>query len=108
MDTDAMAGAMDLMETAGRQLSTGWGAVTGRLAGLSGRLGQGELGAAFLSRYERSAATTTAAVDRHCRQPGLLAATGHECAALYASADRNAVGALAPAVDPRATGAVLS
>ncbi len=87
------------MDTAGRNLGTAWATVSDRLAARSGQLGAGELGAAFMARYEQSAAAATAAVADHCRQPGLLATTGHECAGLYRAADRNAAGTL-DAVSP--------
>lgn len=106
MDTDAMSTAMEVMDTAGRTMTTDWGTVSERLTGLAGQLGGGELGAAFLDRYGQAATATAEAVGNHCRQPGLMAAVGHQCAALYTTADQNAAGSLgpiasaAPAADP--------
>jgi hypothetical protein len=99
MDTGAMTTAMDLMDLAGRTMSTDWGTVSGQLSDRAGQLGQGELGAAFHARYEQAAAATTAAVEHHCRQPGLLATMGHQCAGLYVSADQNVAGAFDVPVD---------
>lgn len=92
MDTDAMTTAMDLMDGAGRTMSADWGTVSDQLSDRGGRLGQGVLGSAFLARYEQAAAATTTAVEHHCRQPGLLATMGHQCAALYVSADQGVAG----------------
>jgi hypothetical protein len=96
MSTDAMSKAMEMMDTAGRTMTTDWGTVSERLTGLAGQLGGGELGAAFLDRYGQAAAATAAAVGDHCRHPGLMAAAGHRCADLYATADQNVAGSLGP------------
>jgi hypothetical protein len=88
METDGTTGAMDLMDEAGRMMNTGWGGVSERLTMLAGRLGQGELGAAYLDRYQPAATETAAAVEAHCAQPGRLAAVGHQCVDLYRTADQ--------------------
>ena len=90
MNSDLTVDAMNLMDEAGRGLTTGWGAANSRLSSLSGQLGQGELGAAYLDRYQQAAADTVAAMEQHCGQPGQLAAVGHQCVGLYASADQAA------------------
>ena len=93
MDLDPTTDAMDRIGQAGETLRTDWGAVRDRLAAMDGRLGQGELGAAYLDGSRRPVAETMAAVDQHCERPGQLSATGHECVDLYRSADsRSAVG----------------
>ncbi|MDG4831815.1 hypothetical protein O7627_21275 [Solwaraspora sp. WMMD1047] len=101
METDGTTGAMDLMDEAGRMLNTGWGEVSERLTMMAGRLGQGELGAAYLERYQPAATETTAAVEAHCRQPGRLAAVGHQCVDLYRTADQRIAGTFT-SVDPAA------
>jgi len=89
MDSEATTSAMAQLDQAGSSMSTGWGEVSTRLRSLSGRLGQGELGAAYMDGYQRPAAETTAAVDQHCSHPGRLAAIGHQCVGLYQTADQN-------------------
>jgi hypothetical protein len=106
METDWTTGAMDLMDAAGRAMSTDWGLVKDQLTTLAGRLGQGELGAAYLDRYQPAAAETAAAVEVHCRQPGQLASVGHQCVGLYLAADQKiadtftSVAPAAPPADP--------
>lgn len=92
MDPGATIGAMESMSRTGDQLSTDWGAINGRLTALAGRLGQGELGQAYLAAYRQPAADTAAAVDDHCQHPGRLAGVGHQCVDLYRSADQNSAG----------------
>ena len=89
MDSDEATTAMRVMADAGRTLSTGWAETGTRLNALAGRLGQGELGAAYRAGYQKPAADTAAVVDRHCQEPGRLAEMGHQCVGLYLSADRN-------------------
>ncbi|MEV6638402.1 hypothetical protein AB0M54_47585 [Actinoplanes sp. NPDC051470] len=108
MDTTAMTGAMEMMDTAGRVMTTGWGAVSGQVTSLGGRLGQGELGAAYMAGYPRTTDAIMATVERHCGQPAAMAAMGHQCADLYGSAEQNAVtnlGAVTPAAPPAGSAA---
>jgi len=62
MRTEAMSKAMEVMDAAGRTMTTDWGTVSERLTGLAGQLGGGELGAAFLERYGQAATATAEAV----------------------------------------------
>jgi hypothetical protein len=89
MDSDGTTQAMQLMDDVGSTLTAGWSETGNRLRGLSGQLGQGELGAAYRDGYQKPAADTAAAIDQHCRQPGQLAAMGHQCVGMYLTADRS-------------------
>ena len=100
MDSEATTGAMAQMDEAGGAMNTAWGEVSTRLSALSGRLGQGELGAAYMDGYRRPAADTTTAVDRHCSHPGQMAAMGHQCVGLYQTAGQNGAAALSAAEPP--------
>ena len=91
MHPGATTDAMDLMDEAGRFMSTHWGAISDRLDLLAGQLGQGELGAAYLAGYQPAAAATAATVESHCQRPGRLAAMGHQCVNTYRSADQRSL-----------------
>lgn len=79
--------AMSLMAAAGTHMGTSWGGITTELSGLVGRLGGGELGAAFLEGYQQLASETGRAVDHCCRQPGQFAELGNQCVDTYVTAD---------------------
>ena len=108
MNTDAMTGAMDGMDQSGLAMSTDWGVIGDHVTTLTGQLGQGPLGTAYLAGLPREVADTVAAVGRHCQQPGALAAVGHQCAQLYGGSEQHASDALdaveaapVPPADPR-------
>jgi hypothetical protein len=81
------ADAMSRLATAGDDMTSGWRAVDTELTGLTGQLGRGVLGAAFMAGYREAATQTARAVEQCCQVPGRLAAKGTTSVDSYVSND---------------------
>jgi hypothetical protein len=89
IDTAETTNTLNRLVGVGERMTTGWGDTRAGIDGHLTRLGGGELGAAFLAGYRRSAAETAHAADQHCRQPAQFAEAGNRAMANYTAIDAN-------------------
>jgi hypothetical protein len=87
METAATGDAMGRVASGGQTMSTEWQSCQSEISGLAGQLGQGTMGAAFLSGYQEPAAQAMRDADQCCQQPGTLAEKGSTAVGTYQSAE---------------------
>jgi hypothetical protein len=87
MYTAAAHAQMTRLTAAGERMATDWGTTSKQVADLVGRLGKGELGAAFLAGYRQPAAETARVVEQCCALPDQYATSGTSSVAQYTTGD---------------------
>ncbi|MFI7675782.1 hypothetical protein [Actinophytocola sp. NPDC049390] len=82
------ADSMSRLGTAGQNLTTSWSSARTSIAALEGRLGNGQLGAAFMGRYRPGAEQAARTVARWVAQLTDLARGGSQAVDGYVGTDR--------------------
>lgn len=77
MATDETRFAMAILDRAGQDLTTGWSAAHGVIAGSAGQVGGDLLANVFLGSYEPRAGNIAQVMEKLVQLPGLIAAAGH-------------------------------
>ncbi|RKR91878.1 hypothetical protein BDK92_6306 [Micromonospora pisi] len=97
METTATAGAMDGIETAGREFGNAWSTLKGRIAADEAGIGSGQLAQAFLPRYQPDPVNSTA--DELSDAFLGRASVGRQCVEDYLAADRFGASGFGTATD---------
>jgi hypothetical protein len=100
METSTTAEAMGRVASGGQAMSTEWQSCQSEISGLAGQLGQGTMGAAFLSGYQEPAAQAMRDADQCCQKPGTLAEAGTMAVGTYESADTASASAVGAPTSP--------